>query len=636
MKFVRYLGMLTWGALVVGACGKKSDEPGGSEDKECGDSVCTDRQECDDAGREPVCECTGAYEGDACELCAPGYEEVDDTCQPIEVDCDDNPCGLRGACVSETGKADYCECNEFLEGPTCAQCVEGYQDNDGDDECTMGCDNPELPIDCEGFWVCDDTSGEAACVCPVGSAGDECELCQEGYARQGDEPCYEICTSMDIECTAPARCFDDGGRQPGECVCPTGYTGQDCSECEDGFEKSGDFCVRTDLTGFDLLTLGSVRGFNTVIGLDSATGTKTPLFAVDGTPDGLVYDAGSETLYVANYQGVHRTDWETGEVTLMVQDQIGHGRPLAYDTAGDLLYSLRSSDNMLFSVDPSDDSSADIASTMTSWVWDATYRAQDDLIYLVRSQGLTPTIHSVDPSDAAATEIGSVTGAAPMGSSSAGGLAALESGNLAVLVRDLLDEEAALAHACARAADRMGFEGYEGAPTTFDLQESAPVTSLESQMASGKELVIYRSYSGSGDNVITIDVDNPDAFICITTYQEDLAVAIAADAQWAGGVLYSYESTITGSVAGGYAGDAVLQASGGSNVDLSALEGLLQAFRVLSQAEFSDRRMPSLTDPDGYGRSEGPYSLRVLSLPNLAEVTSVPVEGGFSGGLSAY
>jgi hypothetical protein len=223
-----------------------------------------------------------------------------------------------------------------------------------------------------------------------------------------------------------------------------------------------------------------------------------------------------------------------------------------------------------------------------------------------------------------------------MNTSSAGGLAALSDGHFAVLGRKQLDKEEALADACARAADRLGFEGYEGAPTTIDLQENAPETSLVSQKESGKELVIYNSYSGSGDNVISIEVENPDAFLCITTYQEDLEIALSEDARFKGGVVYSYESTITASVDSGYAGEGYLQASGGSNVDLSGLEDMVEAFRVRSQTEFNDRRMPSLTDPDGYARSEGLYTLRVLSLPDLIEVSSAPVEGSFSGGLSAF
>lgn len=635
MKAARWLGLLVVGAFIVGACGKKSDGGTDTDPEPCGDETCSDRQECDDSGREPRCECAEAYEGSECELCAEGYEEVDGACQAIEVDCDDNPCGLRGACVSETGKADRCECNEYHAGPTCAQCVDGYQDNDQDDECAVGCDSPDF-AGCEGFFVCDDTGGEALCVCPVGSAGDACELCESGDARRGDEPCYETCASPDFACDEPLYCFDDGGLQPAECVCAIGYQGAACDECEAGFEASGDSCVRSSLTGFDLLTLGRVRGRTSLMGLDSTSGELTPLFAVEGAPDGLVYDSTADSLYVANYQGVHRVNWESGETTLMASAQIGHGRLLAVDEESGLLYSMRSADDMLFTVDPSDDSTADIAVVQSSWLWDATYRSQDGTLYMIRSQGLTPTVHTVDPSDAAVVEVGSVTGAAPIGSQSAGGIAALEDGSLAVLSREDLEMEDAMAHACAEAADRLGLDGYEDAPFTIDQQENAPNTVLTNQASSGKEIVIYRSYGGTGANVITIDVDNPDAFICISTYEENFEIAIPAGARWAAGLIYSYQSTLTGSVADGFSGESLLYASGGGEVDLSALALLPEAFFVLSSQEFSDRRLPSLSDIDSYSNTRGPYTLRVLSVPGLTEDSAVSLEGDFAGGLSAF
>lgn len=625
-------------SLVIGCQGNADNGSGDGDENDgpaqCGDETCSDRQVCDDAVREPVCECAPQYEGDDCQSCAEGYEENGDTCQRVIVDCDDNPCGINGACVSESGESDHCECNDNRTGPTCAQCVDEYQDNDGDGECELGCDSPDLDLECTGLFVCDDSSGTAQCVCPVGSAGDDCELCEDGYAREGNGDCYEICSSGDFDCDEPTYCFDDGGKQPASCLCPMGSTGEGCNECAPGFEKAGDSCVNSDSTSFDLLTLGVIQGRSAVVGIDSSSGETFPLFAIDGSPEGLVYDDEDEQLYVANYQGVFSAPWGSGEITQIIDTQIGHGKPLSF--ASGQLYSLTSSDYNLFSVDPDDGTTTDLGTTATSWVWDMTYRLQDGMLYVLRSQGQSPTIHSLDPSDATTVELGQVAGAASIGAEAAGGLAALTSGDLAVLTRQSMTQEEAYVDACGKAAERLGYEGYHGAPSTLDLGENAPNTILSSNQSSGPELVIYRSYGGSGDNVVSVQIDNPDAFVCIFSYEENFEIAIDAEAVWVGGVAYTYESTLSTTVPDGFTSSSPILVGGGSNAMLTSLDAYPEAFQVLSAQEMSDRRLPPLSDFTSYTRTEAPYVLRVLSLPGLEEQSAVAIEGAFRGGLTKY
>jgi hypothetical protein len=199
-----------------------------------------------------------------------------------------------------------------------------------------------------------------------------------------------------------------------------------------------------------------------------------------------------------------------------------------------------------------------------------------------------------------------------------------------------MTEEEAYLDACGKAAERLGYEGYHGAPSRLDQGENAPNTILSSNQSSGPELVVYRSYGGSGDNVVSIQVDNPDAFVCIFSYEENFEIAIDAEAVWVGGVAYTYESTLTTTVPDGFTSPSPILVGGGSNAMLTALEAFPEAFQVLSAQELSDRRLPPLSDFGSYTRTEAPYVLRVLSLPDLEEQSAVALEGAFSGGLTKY
>lgn len=628
------LGVIV-GGCVFAACSSDSGSGGAPASVPCGNTTCNPRQQCDESGREPRCECQAAYVGADCEACAPGYDAVNEACIPVEIDCDEeNPCGTFGACVQETGKADRCECLRNHTGPTCAQCEAGYQDNDLSGSCEPACDNPTEAPACDAPRVCDDATGIALCTCPLGSTGDRCELCEDNYARRGDGACYQTCSHPDVVCHELQFCFDDGGRQPATCVCDVGYAGAECGECESGFERQGDFCVRSDLSGIDLLSVAKVNGRNAIVGIDATSGALIPLRTETGS-EGLVYDRGAEQLYVANHQGALSLDLTSGETTLIAAAQIGHGKPLAWDTrTGDLL-TLRSNDYQLLAIDPDSGQVSERGDTSSSWVWDATFDESSAKLYLLQSQGLTPSIISVDPDTGAATELGELAELAPISSQALGGVAALSNGDLAITARQpLTTDEAALA-VCREAADRLGFDGYANAPGSVSTNDQGDATLVASQ-SSGREIIAYRSYSRNAPTTLTLNIDNPEAFVCVVTYEEDLVLSISAGASWAGGLVYDYRASVDANVPSGFQIDAPLALLGGPEANLTSAAAHPEAFRLLSGREGTDRRLPPLTDFDSYKRQYAPYRLVTVAPPTLSVKATVTLQGDLAGGLTSY
>lgn len=92
---------------------------------------------------------------------------------------DSGPIPMLDGGPSET---DGGECPMGMSGPECTDCAEGYQDADGDGECTLGCAATGADaLDCGDFGECVDTSGTRECVCEAGTTGDTCDACDEGW-----------------------------------------------------------------------------------------------------------------------------------------------------------------------------------------------------------------------------------------------------------------------------------------------------------------------------------------------------------------------------------------------------------------------------------------------------------------------
>ena len=194
---------------------------------------CGDHGACDDSGGLAVCACDAGYAGELCSLCAGGYQDHDGD-GLCALDCAHAGLGCSGhSHCDDSGGAALCVCDDGYTGADCDTCAGGYQDHDGNGTCRPTCET--LAWDCSGHGSCDDSDGSAACVCDAAYTGDQCQQCAAGYQdHDGDGSCRADCASAAPDCGANAHCDDGSGQAV--CVCDTGYTGIDCTQCAAGYQ----------------------------------------------------------------------------------------------------------------------------------------------------------------------------------------------------------------------------------------------------------------------------------------------------------------------------------------------------------------------------------------------------------------
>ncbi len=193
-----------------------------SENSGCDAVDCGGHGICVEDQGSPQCSCDEGYAPDGLDC--------------VKNECDDFTC-LHGVCVM-TGGEPSCQCDPGYAGETCNVCARGYK-TDGL-ECVSGSPCDEDPC---VHGVCSSDGGKVLCVCHTGYAGEVCDRCAEGYVEENlqcvpDNECY------------PNPCGDNGvcivqNSEP-VCICDTGYTGDTCGECSEGYEKDGLSCVPED------------------------------------------------------------------------------------------------------------------------------------------------------------------------------------------------------------------------------------------------------------------------------------------------------------------------------------------------------------------------------------------------------
>jgi hypothetical protein len=152
---------------------------------------------------------------------------------PMIDHCMEDPCNANGVCNEEDGS---CACNEGYTGYDCTRCDSGFSALEDGTCMALACADDS----CGGNGVCADTELEgawaASCDCHTGYTGDQCADCGEGYAALADGVCAMMsCTEE--SCSARGACseVEAEGMWTNSCECNEGFIGDHCEDVADGY-----------------------------------------------------------------------------------------------------------------------------------------------------------------------------------------------------------------------------------------------------------------------------------------------------------------------------------------------------------------------------------------------------------------
>ncbi len=188
----------------------------------------------------------------ACTFNTAGLNAQTDDC--VGVDCG------HGICVKLPGEPAECQCESNWQGavcsecvtgyagPDCADCADGYEKNDVE-LCVPINPDPCTDVDCgaHGSCVVDEETEVAGCECETGYSGEFCGDCAEGYEFDDNDECVPIvidpCTLLD--CGEHGTCVVNEQSQTASCDCDAGYLGDLCEQCDtvNGYELVQSECL---------------------------------------------------------------------------------------------------------------------------------------------------------------------------------------------------------------------------------------------------------------------------------------------------------------------------------------------------------------------------------------------------------
>lgn len=599
---VRDWGCASWSlyvlcTLALQGCGEDGEGRGAVT---CGDDTCGAHELCDEKLAPATCVCTSGYTGDDCSDCLAGYVAQGDRCALASIDCDKSPCGAYGTCVESSG-GDRCECSQDRTGPTCAQCVAGLQDNDRDGTCTTSCSGSSTQ--CASWERCDDSSGTLLCGCAPHTTGRHCDECESGYYRLADGPCVKEC-DHEISCSAPQACKETEGAAAA-CSCPLGASGSACSSCTAGFAPvTGGACGREPTAG-RLLVSSADMNWDLLSELDLTSGTLTPLRR--GAPYLLSADPTTHELWGGEYEssGVvfGRYDLPSGAI-----DPLTSSRPFTSSTTFDstrrAIYwvaanALDGLEGQLMRLDLESGIERAIGTTLAIRSGDfMAYDAKHDRLIATRwEMGLE--LVAIHPETGELSVIGKPAVNTNLTNPR---VTVAQDGQIYLLSSVPRTAAEGLRDMLAEVAVRLGMPTVpESVPVHLQhrywADSTMPIT-LSSAQTSGSELIAYDSHgdqqssSGAGGlTPLTVNVENPDALLSITTLDENFRIQIPKAAKFKSLMIYAGEQTVLEIEAGFTAPPGTIRILG-SNIDHAALEALSTSIRAYSAEAVSDRRAP--------------------------------------------
>jgi laminin gamma 1 len=198
------------------------------------------------------CKCPQGHVGQHCERCAEGYRR-----EPLEggpfarcVPCNCNQHSV--SCDAETGR---CQCLHHTNGDNCEKCEEGYYGNpivrsngENGNGLSHHYSEAELSNMCKKCPCLNDgpcaeifnyqlNRVEVVCLaCPVGTQGNLCELCDDGYynaaASGGRKTSAKVCEKCKCNGNIDEKAVGNCDQNTGACrKCVFNTTGVACEKC---------------------------------------------------------------------------------------------------------------------------------------------------------------------------------------------------------------------------------------------------------------------------------------------------------------------------------------------------------------------------------------------------------------------
>jgi hypothetical protein len=593
----------------VCADGFQDNDRNGTCTASCASMTCQGQQVCSDTTGTARCACTGNRTGINCDMCPSGW-----TLRPGENICvqtcssSGSSCGSKKVCDTTQG---ICVCRPEYTGDLCDTCASGYQDLDRNGTCSASCGI----TNCGSGQTCSDDTGTAKCACPPMRTGTSCAECISGYVlRPADGTCVQTCASQ--SCTGHRYCDESGGTPV--CLCQAGYTGADCASCAAGYVSDGaSSCYRTAPEGTTLMGAGRLQNGEYLLAINPTTGTATPLRPIANlSQQRLTTDVATHTIYSTSAAaGISRLDFATGRLSTLatVQSQgfAAWGAGSIYTIGSVSPYLLKKIDSTSGAVSDIGATNLGTGSASSGLAWET-----GGTLLLARPPSDPATypngaeLYRIDPSNAAVTTLGpiSVPGTGLRPTDSRVGLAFDADGKLFLATRLGRSGEEILAEHCRKLAAGLGYSGYEGAPvTSAEINQTgigAGMTRvLASKNASGKEIVAYSSYGSRlvAKANLRIETSNPETFVCISTYEEQIELQVpAATAKWRAIVVSGYQPYLTLTVEGTV--PPVTQptlhvfkasSSGSIEAEFSAWE----FSRVYTSTQWNSLRLPTYVSP---------------------------------------
>ena len=197
--------------------------------EDCTENYCSNHGICVDEGKKIHCECEKGYEGEYCKTCSSNYfNDKQSNCLSAN-ECNKELCSGNGVCRIKN-YSTVCICNDLFQGLNCDSCISGFHLNEDNCIANKSCEEQN----CGTHGTCNEENGYGECICQTGYTGDSCEECLEGYHLVNTDECIESISCTLLNCGDYGECIEQELGH-GICKCSKGYKGEKCNECDEGF-----------------------------------------------------------------------------------------------------------------------------------------------------------------------------------------------------------------------------------------------------------------------------------------------------------------------------------------------------------------------------------------------------------------